>query len=81
MVRIKCQVCGEYGYLQQLKNYYQVRHYDAQAKAKGEYAFYYHKQTQAYAQAQLKNIKAENFNNCKTAKSLEHKGCVSVQGV
>ena len=61
------------GYLQQLKNYYRVRHYDAQAKEEGKYAFYYHKQTQAYAESQLKHIKAESFNNCKMSNCTEHK--------
>jgi hypothetical protein len=81
MVRIKCEVCGEYGYLQQLKNYFRVRHYDAQAKAKGKYAFYYHKQTQAYAESQLKNIKAIDLNKLQQLKNLEHKSTTSVQGV
>jgi len=47
-MRIKCEVCGEEGYLQKLKNYYRVRQYNSQAKAKGQYPFYYHQQSKAH---------------------------------
>ena len=81
MVRIKCEVCCEHGYLLKLKNYYRVRHYDTEARTKGEYAFYYHKQNQAYAENQLKVIKVENFNKQATKATGEHKHFASVQGV
>jgi hypothetical protein len=78
-MRIKCEVCEEYGYLQQLKKYYRVRHYDSQAKAKRQYPFYYHQQSKAHVETQLKNIKAENFNKQKSKSNCGHQECSSFQ--
>ena len=47
-MRIICEVCKQEGCLQQLGNYYRVRHYEGKA----EYGkFYYHQQTPAYIKA------------------------------
>ena len=67
-MKIKCEICGEYGYLQKLGNYYRVRHYNPQAQANNKYAFYYHKQTVAYAEAQLKALKSKGL----CSSNLEH---------
>ena len=78
-MKIKCEICGKMGYLQQLKNYYRVRHYSPQLKAKGKYPFYYHQQSRAHAESQLKNIKVENFNKQKPKENCEHQKCSTVQ--
>ena len=63
-MKITCEVCKQEGYLQRLGNYYRVRHYDNNARANGKYAFFYHKQTQEYAEALIRKTD-ENFNrNC-----------------
>ena len=54
-------------------NYCGVRHHDSEFKAKDVYSFYQHQQSQEHAEAQLKNIKAENFNNSKMSNCTEHK--------
>ena len=51
-MRIICEVCNKVGYLQQLGNYYRVRHYDSKAKTKKKYPFYYHQQSPQWALAQ-----------------------------
>jgi hypothetical protein len=74
-MRIKCEVCGEYGYIQKLGNYYRVRHYSSEAREKGKYSFYYHKQTVGYAEEQLKALEPKDV----CSSNLEHKGKSSVQ--
>jgi hypothetical protein len=73
-MRIKCEVCGEFGYLQKLGDYYRVRHYSSQAREKGKYSFYYHKQTIGFAEEQLKAVKSEACSS-----NLEHKKSNCVQ--
>jgi hypothetical protein len=53
MVRIVCQVCIQEGYLQQLGNYFRVRHYAGKNPKTGKAKFYYHQQTKEYALSQL----------------------------
>ena len=49
-MRIVCEVCKQEGYLQQLGNYYRVRHYRGKAEY-GKSKFYYHQQTISYIKA------------------------------
>jgi hypothetical protein len=79
-MRILCDVCHQERCLQKLVNYYGVKHYNSELKAKGIFPFHHHQQTKAHAETQLKNIKAENFNNSKMSNCIEHK-FGSVQGV
>ena len=58
-MRIICEVCKQEGYLQQLGNYYRVRHYQGKADY-GKSKFYYHPQTKEYAQQQLSNSSSLN---------------------
>jgi hypothetical protein len=51
-MRIICEVCKVEGYLQQLGNYYRVRHYNGKAEF-GKSKFYYHQQSKNYADEQL----------------------------
>jgi hypothetical protein len=65
-MRIICEVCKESGYLQQLGNYFRVRHYAGKDKNTGK-ARFYHQQTKEYALSQM-NIKQtskpiEQMNN------------------
>ena len=59
MVRIVCQVCSKEGYLQQLGNYYRVRHYAGINPETGKAKFYYHQQTKEYAETQLALIEKQ----------------------
>ena len=48
-MKIKCEVCGNLGFLQHLsKNYYRVKHY--LGSVDGKLKFEYHKQSLAYVQ-------------------------------
>ena len=51
-MKIKCEVCKQEGYLQQLGNYFRIRHYEGKG-ANGKGKFYYHQQTPAYVKSQL----------------------------
>ena len=63
-MRIICQVCKESGYLQQLGNYFRVRHYAGKNPETGKAKFYYHQQTKEYAESQLAGIeKRENLQS------------------
>jgi hypothetical protein len=53
MVKIECEVCHQVGYLQQLGNYFRVRHYAGIDKNIGKARFYYHQQTKEYALSQI----------------------------
>ena len=53
MVRIICQVCSQEGYLQQLGNYFRVRHYAGINPETGKAKFYYHQQSKEHAETQL----------------------------
>jgi hypothetical protein len=53
MVKIECQVCHQIGYLQQLGNYFRVRHYAGKNIETGKAKFYYHQQTREYALTQI----------------------------
>ena len=57
MARIVCQVCSQEGYLQQLGNYFRVRHYAGINPETGKAKFYYHQQTKEYAENQITQIK------------------------
>jgi hypothetical protein len=48
-------------------------------KAKGNYPFYYHQQSKAHVETQLKNIKAESFNKQKSEVNCGHQECPGVQ--
>jgi hypothetical protein len=62
-VKIECEQCHELGYLQQLGNYFRVRHYEGIDKNTGKSKFYYHQQNREYALSQLENIKkGENLS-------------------
>ena len=58
-MRIICEVCKQEGYLQQLGNYFRVRHYNGKAEY-GKSKFYYHQQSKEYAQQQLSNSSSLN---------------------
>jgi len=61
-VRIICEVCKESGYLQQLGNYFRVRHYAGINPETGKAKFYYHQQTKEYALSQMAIMeKGENL--------------------
>jgi hypothetical protein len=49
-MRIFCDVCKQEGYLQQLGNYYRVRHYQGKVEY-GKSKFYYHQQCRLYIKA------------------------------
>ena len=51
-MRIICEVCKQEGCLQQLGNYYRVRHYGGQVEY-GKSKFYYHQQSTKYVEDQL----------------------------
>ena len=51
-MRIICEVCKQEGYLQQLGNYYRVRHYIGKGE-NGNGKFSYHQQTKDWVQNQL----------------------------
>ena len=53
MVKIECQVCQKVGYLQQLGNYFRVRHYAGKNPETGKARFYYHQQTREYVLSQI----------------------------
>ena len=53
-MRIICEVCKIEGYLQQLGNYYRVRHYNGKVEY-GKSKFYYHQQSPSYVKAQLQS--------------------------
>jgi hypothetical protein len=75
MVKIECRVCHQLGYLQQLGNYYRVRHYAGKNKNTGKAKFYYHQQTREYALSQLSNIKVnikQQPNNIEHLTNNEH---------
>jgi hypothetical protein len=61
-MKIECEQGHERGYLQQLGNYFRVRHYQGIDKNSGKSKFYYHQQTPDYASTQIAlNRKGENF--------------------
>ena len=68
-MRIICEVCKQEGYLQQLGNYYRVRHYEGKAEY-GKSKFFYHQQSKEYAQAQLSD--SSGLNVQKTLIKLPH---------
>jgi hypothetical protein len=71
MAKIECEVCHEIGYLQQLGNYFRVRHYAGINPTTGKSKFYYHQQSKEYAESQLANIeKGENIKQ--QSNSIEH---------
>ena len=71
MVKIECQVCHKLGYLQQLGNYFRVRHYAGKNKTTGKAKFYYHQQNREYAETQLAIIeKGENIKQ--QTSNIEH---------
>jgi hypothetical protein len=51
-MRIECEVRKQEGYLQQLGNYYRVRHYTGKSEY-GKGKFSYHQQTKEWVQNQL----------------------------
>ena len=63
MVKIECEKCHVIGYLQQLGNYYRVRHYEGISDSTGKSTFSYHQQGKEYALSQLALLRkgAENF--------------------
>ena len=61
-MKIECEQCHEKGYLQQLGNYFRVRHYSGTDRNTGKSKFVYHQQSKLYALSQLAdNRKGENF--------------------
>jgi hypothetical protein len=63
VVKIECEVCHKLGCLQQLGNYFRVRHYSGIDKNTGKSKFTYHQQSKEYAISQLENIKkGENLS-------------------
>jgi hypothetical protein len=76
MVKIKCEVCHQVGYLQQLGNYFRVRHYAGINPETGKAKFYYHQQNKEYAETQLAltdkqgNLKEQPF---KQLNNIEHR--------
>jgi hypothetical protein len=62
-VRIECEKCHKEGYLQQLGNYYRVRHYDSEARSRKKYPFYYHQQSPQWVLTQ------KSKNTLKTEKT------------
>jgi hypothetical protein len=61
-MRIICEVCQTEGYLQQLGNYYRVRHYEGKGE-NGKGKFYYHQQTKDWIDRQLENTKDSTVNS------------------
>ena len=51
-MRIICEVCKQEGQLQQLGNYYRVRHYEGKGE-NGKVKFSYHQQTKVWVESQL----------------------------
>ena len=76
-MRIVCQVCSQEGYLQQLGNYFRVRHYLGINPETGKAKFYYHKQSKEHAETQLalkntdKNLRNQP-NNIEHLNNTEH---------
>ena len=67
-MRILCEVCKLEGYLQQLGNYYRVRHYECKSEH-GKGRFFYHHQSKDWVQKQSENTKdsSENKSNINAA--------------
>jgi hypothetical protein len=59
MVRIVCQVCNQEVDLQQLGNYFRVRHYAAINPETGKAKFYYHQQTKEQAETHIALIEKQ----------------------
>jgi hypothetical protein len=73
MVKIECEVCHQVGYLQQLGNYFRVRHYAGIDKNTGKARFYYHQQTKEYAESQLAGMeKEENLQQSNSIDQLNN---------
>ena len=51
-MKIECEQCHKVGYLQQLGNYFRVRHYEGINPNTGKSKFYYHQQSRDWAQKQ-----------------------------
>ena len=49
-MRIICEVCKQEGYLQQLGNYFRVKHYQGKSEC-GRSKFFYHQQSLVYVKA------------------------------
>ena len=60
-MKIECEVCHVVGYLQQLGNYYRIRHYQGIDKVTGKSKFFYHPQSREYALCQIDKVNVENF--------------------
>jgi hypothetical protein len=74
-MRIICEVCKQEGYLQQLGNYYRVRHYTGVGE-NGKGKFSYHQQTKDWVQNQL-NSKVSSDDQLNTA--TDQSNLLSVQ--
>ena len=60
-MKIKCEVCGNLGYLQHLsKTYFRVKHY--LGSVDGKLKFEYHKQSFQYAQGILRQDKTSSID-------------------
>jgi hypothetical protein len=70
-MRTICEVCKVEGYLQQLGDYYRVRHYGGKAD-NGKGLFSYHQQSKENVQEQIENIKdSETKSNVNTSTDQE----------
>ena len=78
-MRIICEVCKQEGYLQQLGNYFRVRHYKGKVEY-GKSKFFYHQQSKKYVEEQLG--KSTSLNSQKGLIEIQHNGLAETgQGV
>jgi hypothetical protein len=73
-MRNECEVCKVEVYLQQLGNYYRIRHYEGKGE-NGKGKFFYHQQTKDYAESKLRELK-QNLSIRKESNTvaIEQKG-------
>ena len=56
-MKIECEQCHQVGYLQQLGNYFRIRHYEGINPDTGKGRFYYHQQSRDWVQEHLSGTK------------------------
>jgi hypothetical protein len=70
-MKIECEICHQVGYLQQLGNYYRVRHYSGINTETGKSKFQYHQQSKSYVSSKV-TFKNENTVTLEELKIIDH---------
>ena len=80
-MRIKCQVCGDLGYLQRLGHYCRVRHYRGINKDTNKSEFFYHQQSKDYVERILRDIKPDEKSGTDTKEECSSVQCKSENNI